>query len=169
MALAEQASPRCRRPGAFGRPVRRILGRLAPVLLTLVLLGCSTITLVSRYDEQTDQSVTAFGKKMDTFLGSLERNAGKPAVSYDANVDFYEGAHVDIRAMQVRAQAIPKNDLTVGQLAELMASLDDLEKLHKIKKDGIPADQIPVLRTAFQRSCGAILKLELAKKRGETK
>ena len=170
MVVADQVLEQGRRVGIAGRSIRRSVGRLAPLLIGFAVLGCSTITLISRYDEVTDQSVTAFGKKMDSFLASLERNTGKQEASYDANVSFYDGARVDIRAMQVRAKAIPKNEITQEQLALLMSSVEDLEKLHRIKANGqIPSDEIAHLRTAFQTSCGAVLKLELAKKRGEGK
>ena len=138
---------------------------LAPLVLFLALAGCSGIRLVADYDEQTDISITAFQRKIETFLTGLERNAGKPETRYEANVKFYDEAKVDLRVARVRAAAIPKNDLTVQQLDLLLDSLVTLEELHK---GGIAPQQIAPLRSAFNTSCTAILTLELAKRRGES-
>lgn len=74
---------------------------------------------------------------------------------------------IDVSAIHVRAAAISQNELTVEQLRLLEDSLNKLEQLHKI---GCPStEQMNALKTAFNSSFTAILKLQLAKKRGASK
>ena len=143
-----------------------IVLQLAMLLIILTLIGCANVRLISDYDEKTDSAITAFQKEMETFLTSLERNAGKDQAKYENNVKFYDEAKVELSAIRVRAEAIPYNTITVQQIDLLVDNVNKLEQLHKI---GMTADDIKPLRTAFNVSCTAILKLEIAKKRGETK
>ena len=136
-------------------------------LFLIVSLGVSacTLKLVSSYDEVTDKAVTDLQRKVETFLVSLGTEQGQPACAYSNHQTFYREARVDVSAIRVRAAAIPQNELTVEQLRLLDDSLDKLEQLHQI---GCPStEQLKALRTAFNASFTAILKLELAKKRGQ--
>jgi len=131
----------------------------------LVISGCASVKLMADYDEQVDVAVTQFQRKMESFLVSLERNEGQEEASYARNTKFYDEARVDLSAITVRAAAIPDNDITTRQLDLLSKNIKLLEKIHK---SGINANDIPPIRTAFNTSCTAILKLELAKKRGKS-
>lgn len=132
--------------------------------LALAVSGCS-IKLISSYDETTDRTVTALQKKTEAHLVALEAVEGLPECKYDKHKEFYGEAKVDVSAIAVRAAAIPKNEITTQQTILLSNSLDSLEKLHKIAC--LSKDQIKPLRTQFNSSFTAILKLELAKRRGE--
>lgn len=146
------------------------LSRLRPTLgvvvlaLALAVSGCS-IKLISSYDETTDKTVTALQKKTEAHLVALEAVEGLPECKYEKHKQFYDEAKVDVSAIAVRAAAIPKNNITIEQAVLLSSSLDNLEKLHKIAC--LSKDQIKPLRTQFNSSFTAILKLELAKRRGE--
>lgn len=146
------------------------LSRLRPILcvaifaLALAVSGCS-IKLISSYDETTDKTVTALQKKTEAHLVVLEAVDGLPGCKYEKHKQFYDEAKVDVSAIAVRAAAIPKNEITTEQTILLSNSLYDLEKLHKIAC--LSKDQIGHLRTQFNSSFTAILKLELAKRRGE--
>ena len=144
------------------------------------LCTACTVQLISPYDEQTDKSVTALQRKVETFFVKLEGLQVSPECRYNNNKTFYEESKVDISAIQVRAVAIPKNDVTSEQIQLLSKSLDALEKIHsgklatkgdaKTKGNGCmdPAE-LAADRQAFNSSFTAILKLEIAKKRGESK
>ena len=137
--------------------------------LFIALSGCA-VQLTGSYDDAIEKGMTAFQKKMETFLVGLEMNDSFPACSYKKNTQFYLETKVDLSAIKVRAAAIPKNKITVEQLELLTSSLGTLEQLHKLKdkkSECIPAQEIVPLRVAFNTSATAILKLELAKKRGE--
>ncbi|HDH07412.1 MAG TPA: hypothetical protein ENG89_00100 [Candidatus Moranbacteria bacterium] len=144
-------------------------------IIFLALSGC-TVKFVSQYDEITDSSVTALQRKVETFMVTLESQDGLPECSYEHHKEFYQEAKVDLSAMRVRAAAISKNKITVAQLKLLSDSFIQLENLHKLKVEKsestnnlrcITKDEVSLLRTAFNSSFTAILKLELAKKRGE--
>lgn len=141
---------------------------LAVLLSVLIISGC-TITLVSKYDEQTDANVTALQKKLDAYLLKLD-GAAYPDCSFASNKSFYDGVHIQLGSAQVRANAIPQNDITIQQLDALSKAIADLEKIQKLR-DGnsscLPAEIIKVDRTLFNSIFTAILKFELAKKRGE--
>lgn len=142
---------------------RPLLGA-AILLLAFAMSGCY-IKLISNYDETTDKTVTALQKKTEAHLVALETVEGLPECKYEKHKQFYDEAKVDVSAISVRAAAIPKNEITTEQTVLLSSSLESLEKLHKIAC--LTKDQIKPLRTSFNSSFTAILKLELAKRRGE--
>ncbi len=159
-------------------PARNFRIHYLLLFLTLLLFtfnGCN-VKYISSYDETTDKSVTALQRKVESLFITLESQDGLPECAYDNHTKFYQDAKVELSSIKVRAAAIPKNEITAKQIELLYNSLSDLEKLHKIKKKKtkesgelkcISADEIKPLRTAFNSSFTAILKLELAKKRGE--
>jgi len=141
-----------------------IASRTATLLFIIFLVtGCAGVRLISEYDRETDVAVTSFHRKIEGFLISLKRNIGKEKARYEKNTAFYDGIKVDLSAIRVRAAAIPKNEITIQQIDLLIENVDRLEAIHKL---GLTCEDIPPLRTAFNEICTAILKLELAKKRG---
>ena len=140
-----------------------IVSGTAILVLLLSLSGCAGFRLISEYDRETDVAVTAFHRKMEGFLVSLERNIGNKKAEYKNNTEFYDGINVDLSAIRVRAAAIPKNEITVRQIDMLIENVERLEGIHK---HGLNREDLSLLRTAFNKCCTAILKLELAKKRG---
>jgi hypothetical protein len=79
----------------------------------------------------------------------LADREGAPEASYDSNKTFYSDYAVELRSLQVRAAGQPKNQITVQQLDLMTSSLEELRDL-------------------FNQSWGAIIALEMAKKRGES-
>lgn len=140
------------------------------LLIMLFAFGGCTIKLISPYDETLDQGITALQKSTESYLIGLESIDTFPACSYKENMQFFLDAKVELSSIKVRASAMPKNNLTVKQLDLLADSLDSLEALQKIKDKKsacLSKQEIKPLRDAFNISYTAILKLELAKKRGE--
>lgn len=152
-----------------GRRDARVRFNLALVLfsmLTLVMSGC-TVKFISDYDEVTDKSATALHKKVETFLIKMEHTAGTSAGEYVNNKDFYDETQVALRAMRIRAKAIPKNQLTVEHIDLLEKNVDELRNLHERRgRRGLPKTLVDPIRTAIGAQFTAIIKLELAKKRG---
>lgn len=144
---------------------------LGAVVLTLALLSGCAIQLVSSYDEKTDVAVTALQRKFEIFFVKLEGLKVPPACSHGANKTFYDESKVDVSAIQVRAAAVPLNEISIEQAELLSKNLGLLEQLHKGKGETrcLSPDEIKPLRQAFTSSLTAILKLELAKKRGQAK
>jgi hypothetical protein len=135
------------------------------VLLALVLAGAAgcAITLISPYDEQIDKTATALQLEMDTFLTSL---VATPQPPYAEKRQFYTDYEVKLRSVLLRAQSHPKNQLTVQQIDLMMKNLGELQQAHEAG----PMDpaMVATMRNLFNLGWQAIIKLELAKKRGET-
>jgi hypothetical protein len=132
-------------------------------LLIIPLVGCQ-IKLIADYDEKTDKAVTALHRGTETFLIQAQQNIGSPKWDYENKKDFYNKTKVDISVIEVRARALPKNEITIKQLNLLSKNFEALESLHKGGKLSIPV--IENLRGSFNSAFTAILKLEMAKKRG---
>ena len=126
--------------------------------------GC-TVKLISSYDEKTDVAVSELHKRTETFFLTLESQEGLPECEYKNHTNFYKDAKVSVSAIEVRARAIPNNDITVEQIVLLKENISLLEELHK--SGCLTREQIEPLRINFNTGFTAILKLELAKKRGE--
>jgi len=132
--------------------------------LIIALSGCS-IKLFSSYDENTDKAVTQLQKDFETFFVKVDSQAGLPECKHENHVKFYQDTKVAISGIEVRTRAISKNNITVKQIGLLKDSLTSLEKLHKL--GCFTTEEVENLRSNFNTSITAILKLELAKKRGE--
>lgn len=133
-------------------------------LLFLAAAGC-TVRLIADYDEQTDQAVMALQEEIESFLVNQERVFGTPEAEYARWTDAYDRFRVAIRSLRVRSEARPQNEITVQHLVLLEESLDNLERLHELGFES--REEFTPLRDAFHRSFTAILKLELAKRRGQ--
>ena len=140
---------------------------MALIIVLLFALSACTIRLISEYDEDIDRVATALHKSFESFFIKIESQSF-PACNYDNQKDFYDQAKVDISALKLRAEAIPKNDYTIKQIKTLADSLNLLEQLHQTHTDNcLLKEEVAALRTNFNVSLGAIIKLELAKKRAK--
>jgi len=138
---------------------------MALIIVLLFALSACTIRLISEYDENIDRGATALHKSFESFFFKIESQSF-PACNYDNHKDFYDQSKVDISALKLRAEAIPKNDNTIKQIKTLADSLNLLEQLHQTHTDNcLLKEEVAVLRTNFNVSLGAIIKLELAKKK----
>lgn len=138
--------------------------RLFLGLSCFLILSACNIQFISHYDETTDKAVSALQKKMEGHLLSLEAKDGLPECAYSFFQSHYQDLKVDASAIAVRAAALPKNELTAEQVQLLSKSIETLEKLHQIAC--VSKAQVAPLRIQFNSSFTAILKLELAKRRG---
>jgi len=127
-------------------------------------VGCQ-VKLIADYDETIDKAITALHRKTETFLIQAQQNIGSPNWEYENRKDFYNKVKVDISVIQVRTRALPKNEITIKQLNLLAKNFETLESLHRNGKFSKPV--IENLRGSFNASFTAILKLEMAKKRGD--
>lgn len=129
--------------------------------------GCSSVRFVSEYDEVLDVGTSDLQRRVETFLLDMESKAGTTAGEYAANRAFYDAVQVEHIVLRTRAQAVPNNALTVEQLDLLGTSFDKLRELHdRGGANGLPREVVEPARTALTTQFVAILRLELAKKRG---
>jgi len=138
------------------------------IWLSLLASGC-TVKLIASYDKTTDDAVTALHRKVSTFLIDVESKLGTADSEYGNFSEIYKELRVDISAIELRVNAMPKNSITQSQIRTLKQSISDLEQLHQTGFANNLLGQQAVLAQAqddFDRSLAAILKLELAKRRG---
>lgn len=150
---------------SYHRKGRSLLSVWTTCLLLLLLGSSCTLKLIADYDQYSERTATELQKRMDQHLTNLEAKAGTPAAEYAANVDFYNTYLVDVRSLEIRARSRPKNDITIQQLPLIIDSTDELRAAHE--DSPLPKEAIPTYRDLFNQAWGAIIKLELAKKRGE--
>lgn len=144
------------------RSWQRLRGLSVALPLVVVLAACAP-ALIAPYDEVTDQTVSALQRRTEAHLLALEDAQGTPACTYAQHRQFYADARIETSALAVRSAAIPGNALTSEQVLLLLDSLEQLRQLHQIAC--LTTAQIAILRTQFNSSFTAILKLELAKRR----
>ena len=147
------------------------LKRLSLGLLAVVLLATAacTVNLISHYDEFTDQGVAELQKLVDSFLIGLERDQTPPSCTHESNKSFYTESLASVSSLRVRNEGRPKNGITNQQLQLLEDNIKILEEIHMKKGNSecLSKEEISPMRQNMNSSFTAILKLELAKKRGE--
>ena len=136
-------------------------------LLMFILPACSSVKLISDYDEITDKSVTALQERLSEFFVKMETDIGTEAAAYTHYSSFYQQAKVNLATLKIRADAIDKNKIVQDQIAALSIMLKDLEELHRIGFTNLT--QVKQLEPPFNSAFTAIIKLQLALKRGEKK
>ncbi|MBV6477838.1 MAG: hypothetical protein HGGPFJEG_00582 [Ignavibacteria bacterium] len=135
--------------------------------LSFLLQGCSNIRLISDYDEITDVTVNNLQRNVSAFFVKMERTIGTDSAKYENNIAFYDDAKVDLDILSVRAKAFEKNGIVEKQVKALSQMFSDLESLHKI--GFVDASQIEPLKQPFNSAFTAIIKLQMALKRGDGK
>jgi len=144
--------------------------RAAALLLCVLIASVSAckVRLISDYDEVIDHSTTELQKKVEGFVRKMESSAGTADGTFETNKAFYDDVLTDISALRVRALAAPNNSLTVQEIDLIEKNIKQLRDLHANSADKSlrPAIAEPAL-TALNVQFVSLLKLELAKKRGE--
>jgi len=137
-----------------------IKGR-APRLALLALLCASAcaVRLIAEYDEHAVQEASRLQKEMDLFLTRLGSQGG----AFPARAAFYDTYETDVRALRLRAEARPKNQITAEQLGKIEKSVGDLREVHRAGPVSDGAARVN--RDLFNAMWKAVLTLELAKKR----
>ncbi len=166
-----RTEPALQRPGALRSRSRRVWLAFALACIALAGLAASgcAVRLIAAYDETIDLTATRLQKSMDAFLTRMEQQAGD-AATYAQNRQFYADYAVEVRSVLVRARAHPMNERTIEQYELMLDSLAELEASHQGEPGdedagALPVVAIPAYRDLFNQAWGAIIKLEVAKKR----
>jgi hypothetical protein len=153
----------------IARPPRLIQ---ALALLLLPALGACTVTLMSAYDDQTEKMTTELQSEISAYHQELVYGYGSPSCLYSNNVGFFKKTRSEIDNLRVRVSAIGKNEQTKGQVDQLLGAIDSLEALQKLREQQhsgndrcYTADQMADNFSGIEIILGAIMKLEMAKKR----
>jgi len=102
---------------------------LLPVA-AVALVGCSTMTIISDYDPDTDKQLTGLQQSVDVFISSMtseipkwdkQKRSAKNA--YSAKKQFYNDFDEKLRLLEFRVQSIPKNSKTQKLVSDIRASV----------------------------------------------
>jgi hypothetical protein len=152
------------------RAARAPAAWLQPALWIALLaasIACGPVRLVSPYDEAIDEGASDIHTQIVAFVERMTILAGKPEGAYAANVVFYSDLKARISTLRLRAQAQGKNEVTVALVGELSTNFENLRKLHEMSKDaGLPSVLASPALSAIEVNCAAIVKFEVAKRRG---
>lgn len=108
--------------------------KLSVVLVGILLLcGCTSIKLVSDYDEVIDKGITEFAEQLNTHVKNMGDLAGKPDGTYDSNLKTYNALDSKLDVMIARASAASE-----GKGCKLEKKIFKRVKL--LLKDNIPVE-----------------------------
>jgi hypothetical protein len=137
------------------------------IFVMTAFVGCGPVRLVSPYDEALDKGTSEIHTRVVAFLEKMTSLGGKPEGAYSANVAFYSDLKASIATLKLRAAAQGKNEITVALVGELATNIENLRKLHESSKDaGLPSILASPALSAIEVNCAAIVKFEVAKRRG---
>lgn len=145
----------------------RIRVSLYCVVIGLLLAGCPA-HFVSDYDEIFDKAVTDTQRKTDAFLLKMQ-DTKSPLRKYANAKDTYADIRNDIHSLKLRAQANNANnlnDLTLKQIATVDDNIAKLQARHEATPNGPSVDFFRIAQDIIDTQFEAILKFEIAKKRG---
>ena len=146
------------------RYIKHHINFLLLLLLPIIVSGCS-VKFIADYDEVTDKLVTELQRRMEYFFLDLEYKFDTPEADYENYVEFYKEIKTDLKLLELRTSALPDNEITVKQVKLVQKNLLLFEEIHQEGLDDMIFIEEP--RKDFTIAFINILKLELAKKRGE--
>jgi hypothetical protein len=140
-------------------------------LLIGLLLGACPAHFVSDYDEIFDKAISDTQTKTDALLQKM-MDPQSPMRKYTAAKASYADIRNDIHSLKLRAQANNAgnlNEITLKQLDTVDDNLAKLEVQHAKSPQGPSVEFVRIAQDIIDTQFSAILKFEVAKKRGETK
>jgi hypothetical protein len=154
-----------RRCGGVAPPLHRALALW--IVVVTAALACGPVRLVSPYDEAIDRGASEIHTRLVAFVERMTAVAGKPEGTYAANTAFYADLKASVATLKLRAKAQGKNELTVALVGELATNVENLRRLHESSKDaGLPSILASPALSAIEINCAAIVRFEVAKRRG---
>lgn len=116
---------------SYAQATRSMTGVVRLVLLALVTAlsaSCSTVTLISDYDDETDKQLTALQQSTDAFITKMlaelpksQKAARSPKNAYDTQKKFYSEFDEKLRKLEFRVQSFPKNSKTQKLVSDVRA------------------------------------------------
>ena len=103
----------------------RIPGFFVLSFLAMLAAACTTVSLVSPYDEQTEQGLSTLYVDTSNFVDRMIAVHGQPAGTYAQNQQFYSDAMARVDVMIARSQGFAVRDTcpSTAFLSRLTASL----------------------------------------------
>ncbi len=138
---------------------------LVSIIFLLLFQSCSSVKLISDYDEITDKTVTQLQRSVSNYFVVLERTIGTEENNYENFIQFFDNAKVDLNTLEIRTSVFEKNEIVQNQVKELKSMIKNLEELHKLGFTSL--NSIEALQQPFNAAFTSIIKLQIALKRGE--
>jgi hypothetical protein len=155
------------------------VGAVLILALFFLFSACSSVRLISDYDEPTDNALTVLQQDTDDFITKLIANASSEENAFEKHKPFYENTDQQLRRLEFRVASIPKNSHTVDLIAKIRScilgdgmcsedgnSLQDLHCLPANTARGPSKTALQVMQRNINQTIGAALALELAKRQG---
>ncbi|REC66447.1 hypothetical protein DRF59_11465 [Chryseobacterium flavum] len=133
--------------------------------LLVILTSCTSIKLISDYDEVTDRKIVALQEKVTGFVVKIRDEIGADQAKYANYKSFYQDVKVDLETLKIRTNAIDNNKIVQDQVSELSNYIDNLEKVHKLGFTHV--SEIDLINSQCNTIFTSLTKLQLALKRGE--
>lgn len=154
--------------------------------LLLILASCA-VKLIADYDEKLDIGVTEIQRKVEKILTKIQKSASDPSKAYD--VADYDAIREDLDVLRTRASSVDKNHLTIAALYRVGYALlqdpptpdgsdprlpalpaaargNSLQERNQ-SRGRLAAEDLSELRRILDSLFQSVLRLELAKKRGD--
>ena len=157
----------------------QIVNYWVAILCAILLAGCAGVKRISDYDEVTDKSLMTIQQKTDDFIETLIAQSGTKKAAFSKHQDFYADIGQQLRRLEFRVNAIPKNEKTIdlfkkvrlviigeGTCSTEGASLRDLHCMPTNRNKGPSAMDLEIFRLNVNKTISAALTLELSKKQG---
>ncbi|MDC8098423.1 hypothetical protein [Chryseobacterium rhizosphaerae] len=135
--------------------------------LLIILTSCTSIKLISDYDELTDKKIVALQEKVTGFVVKIRDEIGTDKAKYVNYKPFYQEVKVDLETLKIRTNAIDNNKIVQDQVSTLATYIDNLEKVHKLGFNDV--SEVDLINSQCNTIFTALTKLQLGLKRGEKK
>lgn len=110
----------------------KVITIMAVLALTL-LTACSSIKLVSAYDEVIDKGMMEFSEQLNTHIKNMAELGGKPEGSYDATFQVYNALESKLDVLIARSAVASE-----GSACKLEARV--FQRISVILKNNAPAE-----------------------------
>jgi hypothetical protein len=145
---------------------------LAGLLLACSALTSCTVRLIAEYDEVLAAKTVELQEKAESLFLALMEAADTPDAAdgaYGGYAGVYHDVLVLLNVMEVRAESLDKNEITIEQVGLLRDSFERLQKVHAQKTAAgqeVSRDAVKAVRVPFVQQISSILKLQHALRRG---
>lgn len=153
---------------------RAVQGRnlLTALVAALVLAGCA-VQLIADYDQHTFERTAELQEDVERLFATLEDAAATPDPEddlYPAHAESYNRLVGTIRALEVRAQTLDRNQIPAEQIDLLRKSIESIQSEHRefsqrAVPKGFSAEALKILREPISQQFRAIFTLQEALKR----
>lgn len=130
---------------------------MAALLMSMLLIGACTVTMVPPYDEQIDSGLTALYGDTSAFVDRMVAAASTPAGSYAANSGFYDDADGRVAALVVRAEAhrvlkdCPTSKVVDAALNVAQIPADIRGQINNLPQDDCQVVLMRLIQSGFKR------------------